>query len=94
MKQKTFTAKDQLVFQIIFLNVQIFIMLVRCLPSLYIIGVSIQKNTKIKLEKDERSFEMQIKNRKKNLDESKKNIHGVVTSLISNAGLSDDLLLE
>ena len=37
---------------------------------------------------------MQIKTRKKNLDESKKNIHGVVTSLISNAGLSDDLLLE
>jgi len=50
--------------------------------------------TSDQLEKDERSFEMQIKNRKKNLDESKKNIHGVVTSLISNAGLSDDLLLE
>ena len=50
--------------------------------------------TSDQLEKDERSFEMQIKNRKKNLDESKKNIHSVVTSLISNAGLSDDLLLE
>ena len=50
--------------------------------------------TNDQLEKDERSFDMQIKNRKKNLDESKKNIHGVVTSLISNAGLSDDLLLE
>ena len=46
------------------------------------------------LEKDERSFEIQIKNRKKNLDESKKNVHGVVSSLISNAGLSEDLLLE
>ena len=50
--------------------------------------------TSDQLEKDERSFEIQIKNRKKNLDESKKNIHGVVTSLISNAGLSEDLLLE
>jgi len=50
--------------------------------------------TSDQLEKDERSFEIQIKNRKKNLDESKKNIQGVVTSLISNAGLSDDLLLE
>jgi hypothetical protein len=50
--------------------------------------------TSDQLEKDERSFEIQIKNRKKNLDESKKNIHGVVTSLISNAGLPDDLLLE
>ena len=56
-----------------------------CIYSLYLSD---------QLEKDERSFEMQIKNRKKNLDESKKNIHGVVTSLISNAGLSDDLLLE
>ena len=50
--------------------------------------------TNDQLEKDERSFDIQIKNRKKNLDESKKNIHGVVTSLISNAGISDDLLLE
>ena len=50
--------------------------------------------TSDQLEKDERSYDIQIKNRKKNLDESKKNIHGVVTSLISNAGLSDDLLLE
>ena len=49
--------------------------------------------TSEQLEKDERSFDIQIKNRKKNLDESKKNIHGVITSLISNAGLSDDLLL-
>jgi hypothetical protein len=48
--------------------------------------------TSDQLEKDERSFEIQIKNRKKNLDESKKNIHGVITSLISNAGISDDLL--
>ena len=50
--------------------------------------------TSDQLEKDERSFEIQIKNRKKNLDESKKNIQGVVTSLILNAGLSEDLLLE
>jgi len=48
--------------------------------------------TSDQLEKDERSSEIQIKNRKKNLDESKKNIHGVITSLISNAGISDDLL--
>jgi len=50
--------------------------------------------TSDQLEKDERSYDIQIKNRKKNLDESKKNIHCVVTSLISNAGISDDLLLE
>ena len=31
---------------------------------------------------------------KKILDESKKNVHSVVSSLISNAGLSEDLLLE
>ena len=31
-------------------------------------------------------------NRKKNLDDSKKNINGVITSLISNADLADDLL--
>jgi len=52
------------------------------------------QTTSEQLEKDERSFEIQIKNRKKNLDESKKNIHSVVSSLISNAGLSEDLLLE
>ena len=54
------------------------------------------------VDKDERSFENQIKNRRKNLEDSKKNINGVITSLISNAGLSenildvedDDLLLE
>ena len=44
------------------------------------------------IDKDERSFENQIKNRKKNLDDSKRNINGVITSLISNAGLSDDIL--
>jgi len=44
------------------------------------------------IDKDERSYENQIKNRKKNLDENKKNINGVVTSLISNAGLSEDIL--
>lgn len=44
------------------------------------------------IDKDERSFDNQIKNRKKNLDESKKNINNVVTSLISNADLPEDLL--
>lgn len=49
------------------------------------------------IDRDERSYENQIKNRKINLDENKKNINGVVTSLITNAGLSiedDDLRLE
>ena len=44
------------------------------------------------IDKDERSVENQIKNRRKNLEDSKKNINGVITSLISNAGLSDDIL--
>ena len=44
------------------------------------------------IDKDERSGENQIKNRRKNLEDSKKNINGVITSLISNAGLSDDIL--
>lgn len=44
------------------------------------------------IDKDERSFENQIKNRKKNLDESKKNINGIITSLVSNAGLSEEIL--
>ena len=46
----------------------------------------------VQIDRDERSYENQIKNRKKNLDENKKNINGVVTSLISNAGLSEDIL--
>ena len=44
------------------------------------------------IDKDERSIENQIKNRRKNLEDSKKNINGVITSLVSNAGLSDDIL--
>ena len=44
------------------------------------------------IDKDERSGENQIKNRRKNLEDSKKNINGVITSLVSNAGLSDDIL--
>ena len=44
------------------------------------------------IDKDERSAENQIKNRRKNLEDSKKNINGVITSLVSNAGLSDDIL--
>ena len=44
------------------------------------------------IDKDERSFENQIKNRKKNLDDSKRNFNSVITSLISNAGLSEDIL--
>ena len=44
------------------------------------------------IDKDERSAENQIKNRRKNLEDSKKNINGIITSLVSNAGLSDDIL--
>jgi len=44
------------------------------------------------IDKDERSAENQIKNRRKNLEDSKKNINGLITSLVSNAGLSDDIL--
>ncbi len=44
------------------------------------------------IDKDERSAENQIKNRRKNLEDSKKNINSVITSLVSNAGLSDDIL--
>ena len=44
------------------------------------------------IDKDQRSFETQIKHRRKNLEDSKKNINGVITSLISNAGLSEDIL--
>ena len=48
------------------------------------------QTTSDQLEKDERSFDVQIKNRKKHLDESKKNVHGEVTSLFSNSGVSVD----
>ncbi len=44
------------------------------------------------INKDERSAENQIKNRRKNLEDSKKSINSVITSLVSNAGLSDDIL--
>ena len=44
------------------------------------------------IDKDERSSENQIKNRRKNLEDNKKNINGVITSLISNAGLSEEIL--
>ena len=44
------------------------------------------------IDKDERSGENQIKNRRKNLEDSKKNINSIITSLVSNAGLSDDIL--
>ena len=44
------------------------------------------------IDKDERSAENQIKNRRKNLEDSKKNINSIITSLVSNAGLSDDIL--
>ena len=44
------------------------------------------------IDKDERSIENQIKNRRKNLEDSKKNINSIITSLVSNAGLSDDIL--
>ena len=44
------------------------------------------------IDKDERSTENQIKNRRKNLEDNKRNINGVITSLISNAGLSEEIL--
>ena len=44
------------------------------------------------IDKDERYIENQIKNRRKNLEDSKKNINSIITSLVSNAGLSDDIL--
>mgnify|MGYP007063406198 CR=1 FL=1 len=50
------------------------------------------KNDGEQIDKDERSFENQIKNRKKNLNDNKKNINSVIMSLISNAGLSEDIL--
>ena len=50
------------------------------------------KSDSDQIDKDQRSFESQIKNRKKNLDESKKNINGIITSLVSSAGLSEEIL--
>ena len=44
------------------------------------------------IDKDERSFEIQIKNRKQNHGENKKNINSIITSIISNSHLSEDLL--
>ena len=44
------------------------------------------------IDKDERSGVNQIKYRRKNIEDSKQNINGVITSLVSNAGLSDDIL--
>ena len=44
------------------------------------------------IDKDERSNEIQIKNRKQNFEENKKNINSIITSIISNSNLSEDLL--
>ena len=44
------------------------------------------------IDKDERSYEIQIKNRKQNFGENKKNINSIITSIISNSNLSEDLL--
>tara|TARA_B100001123_G_scaffold65491_1_gene72597 strand:- start:398 stop:1453 length:1056 start_codon:yes stop_codon:yes gene_type:complete len=44
------------------------------------------------IDKDERSNEIQIKNRKQNFTENKKNINSIITSIISNSNLSEDLL--
>ena len=44
------------------------------------------------IDKDERSYEIQIKNRKQNHGENKKNITSIITSIISNSHLSEDLL--
>ena len=46
----------------------------------------------IQIDKDERSYTMQIKTRKNNFEENKKNINSIITSIISNSELSDDLL--
>ena len=44
------------------------------------------------IEKDERAFQLQIKNRKINYQNNRKNIDTIVTSLLSKSGLSDELL--
>ena len=44
------------------------------------------------IDKDERSNEIQIKNRKQNFSENKKNINSIITSIISNSNLSENLL--
>tara|TARA_B100000959_G_scaffold54121_2_gene56424 strand:- start:1197 stop:2324 length:1128 start_codon:yes stop_codon:yes gene_type:complete len=50
------------------------------------------KKEGIQIDKDERSYTMQIKTRKNNFEENKKNINSIITSIISNSELSDDLL--
>ena len=44
------------------------------------------------IEKDERAFQLQIKNRKINYQNNRKNIDTIITSLLSKSGLSDELL--
>jgi len=46
----------------------------------------------LQIDKDERSYSTQIKTRKLNFEENKKNINSIITSLLSNSELSDDLL--
>ena len=44
------------------------------------------------IDKDERSYTTQIKTRKLNFEDNKKNINSIITSILSNSELSDDLL--
>ncbi len=46
----------------------------------------------LQIEKDERSNDISLKNRKKNYEENKKNIRSIMASIVSNADLPDDLL--
>ena len=46
----------------------------------------------LQIDKDERSYTTQIKTRKLNFEDNKKNINSIITSILSNSELSDDLL--
>lgn len=50
------------------------------------------KKEGLQIDKDERSYHLQIKNRKSNFDENKKNIRSIITSILINSDLSEDLL--
>lgn len=50
------------------------------------------KKEGLQIDKDERSYQLQIKNRKSNFDENKKNIRSIITSILINSDLSEDLL--
>ena len=46
----------------------------------------------LQIEKDERSNDISLKNRKKNYEENKKNVRSIMASIVSNADLPEDLL--